>query len=102
MLEDVKVLIGPDDPAPCKEWLAYQFTFNNCRAIQNERYFGRINIVRKIQKYTIIKENIDSHYSNAVLKGVRKFGIEHINNTLFILLDNKNKMKFGAPGEPLA
>ena len=97
VLEDVGALLGLDDPTPCEEWLAAQFASNKCRVLQNERCFGRIKVVRKTQKHTIIKENIDGHYSNACLKSVRKFGIEHERNAMFVAWDDKNKMKFGAP-----
>jgi len=102
MLQEVSAMLGPDDEAPCRQWLEFQFTSNNFRALLNERYFGRINICRKIQKHTIIKENVDGHFSNAILKAVRKFGIDHKENTKMIVRDDKNKMKVGAPGEPLA
>ena len=102
MKEDIGSLLGPDDKSPCEEWIAAQFTSNNNRILQNERYYGRINVSRKIQKHTIIKDNVDAHYSNACLKSVRKFGINYKENTIFISWDDKNKMKFGAPGEPLA
>ena len=102
LLEEVSAMLGPDYKAPSREWLEFQFTSNNYRALMNERYFGRINITRKIQKHTIIKENVDGHFSNACLKAVRKFGIDHKENTAMITRDDKNKIKVGAPGEPLA
>ena len=70
--------------------------------MQNERWFGRMNAIRKMQKYAIIKDNIDGHCSNACLKSVRTFGIEHKKHAMFMPWDDKNRMKFGAPGEPLA
>ena len=102
MKEDAGALLGPDDPIPCEEWLATQFASNNCRILMNEQCFGRIDVVRKIQKHAIIKHNADGHYSNACLKAARKFDIEHESNAICVALDDKNKMKFGAPGEPLA
>ena len=45
---------------------------------------------------------MDGHYSNTCLKVVRKFGIEHKSNTIYIAWDDKNKMKFSTRGEPLA
>ena len=45
---------------------------------------------------------MDGHYSNVCLKAMKKFGIEHKSNTIHIMWDDKNKIKFGAPGEPLA
>ena len=30
----------------------------------NDRFYSRIEVVRKVQKYTITKNNIDSRYTN--------------------------------------
>jgi len=54
--------------------LAAQFTTNNYRALHNERNYGYINIVRRVQK----------HFSNAYLKGIRKFSILYKNKTIYI------------------
>ena len=102
VLEDVSLLMGPDDPIPSLGWTEAQFTSNHCRVLMNERHCGRIKIARKAQKHTIVKENIDGHCSNAWLKGVRNFGVDHKNNALCISWDDKNKMKLGSPRYPLA
>ena len=102
MLDDINNMIGPDDESPSIEWLEHQFTSSNCRSLQNEKYYVRINVTRKTQKHTIIKENVDGHYANACLKAVRKFGIDHKENTACVPHDDKNKIKIGAPDEPLA
>ena len=98
MLEDAGILLGLDNLIPCEEWLRTQFTSNNYRISMNKRYFGWINVTRKIQKHTIIKYNVDGNYLNACLKAVRKFGIEYKSNTIYITWNDKNKMKFGVLG----
>ena len=72
--------------------MAAQFTTNNCRALHNERNYGYINIVRRVQK----------HFSNAYLKGIRKFSILYKNKTTYICWDDKYQIKVGLPGYPLA
>ena len=102
MKRDVESRLGPDEVAPCDEWLAAQFTPNKSRSLLNEKMYGRIDVVRRIQKHTIVKENVDGHFSNACLKNVRKFGMLHKEHTTYIVMDDKCLMKVGSPGYPLA
>ena len=87
-------MLSPNNKALSREWLEFQFTSNNYRALMNEWYFRRINITRKIQKHTIIKENIDRYFSNTCLKAVRKFRIDHKENTTMIARDDKIRLKW--------
>ena len=65
VLEEIKVKLDPDDEATCAEQLEAQFTSNICRVFKNQRYCGRTDASKKIQKYLMTKENADGHYSNA-------------------------------------
>ena len=68
----------------------------------NEKYYGRIEMVRMIQKHTIIKDNIDCHYANSVCVAARAFYILFSNLFMYISRDGKNKIKVGTPNELLA
>ena len=82
--------------------MAAQFTTNNCRALHNERNYGYINIVRRVQKHTIVKDDVDDHFSIVYLKGIRKFSILYKNKTTYIFFDDKYHIKVGLPGYHLA
>ena len=72
------------------------------RYLINQKYYGRIKMVRQVQQHTIVKDNIDCHYTNAVCCSAHAFYILFYESFMYISRDGKNKMKASPPNEPLA
>ena len=102
MKEELDKIVGPDVAVPCESFFAQQFTTNLTRLINTSKYYHRIDIVRKVQKQTIVKYNVDNRYANTQAKIARKWFIHNSEHTIYISRDDKNKIKVGTPGEPLA
>ena len=58
--------------------------------------------MRKVKKQTIVKFNIDNRYANIEAKIVRKCFINNHEAIVYILRDDKNKIKISTPGKLLA
>ena len=102
-IDEVAQLLPPETPIPGPHWVLLQFTPANCRAKRNEKLSNRIPMKKLCQRHTIVKDHVDGHYSNAQAKIVRNaFKMLTSKNCLYWSCDDKNKLKIGPPGEPLA
>ena len=60
-----------------------QFATNETRSMKNNAHYGRIDLVRKVQKNAMMKSNVDTHYSNAVCKTARGWLVVNNKDTIY-------------------
>ena len=89
-----------DVPSYC--WFLHQFwpttkTLNNMT-----HYTGRFQVKRMVQARLLRKENIDSHYANAIYSFIKERACDDARNTVMVSADAKCKVSVGEPGYPLA
>jgi len=88
---------------PKRHWVSLQFLPSNCRALSSPKYTAKVPMKRMIQRHTIVKDHADGQYCNALLRNVRTV-LKRLGVKVYscCATDDKNKVKIGPPGEPLA
>ena len=102
LVDDIASMLPEHVATPSAQMVGWQFTTNNYRHLKVQKYYGRFDVVRKVQSHTITKCNVDARHANANCRTVRGWFIRNKHFTKFVSRDDKNKIKVGSPGDPLA
>ena len=65
--------MAPNVPIPSLNLVGRQFFSNNNRSLKVEHYYGRFDVVRKLQSHKVTKHNIDARDANGFCRFVRSF-----------------------------
>ena len=65
-------------------------------------YTGRFEVKRMLQARLLRKENVDSHYTNAIYSFLKERASKHVNSSIMVSADAKCKISVGEPGFPIA
>ena len=84
--------------------------FRQCKQIPVDReppvnvptYTGRFEVKRMVQARLLRKENVDSHYTNAIYSFLKERASKHVNSSIMVSADAKCKISVGEPGFPIA
>ena len=73
LVKEIGDMLPPDVPILSVYLVGSQFTYNNSRSMKVQSYYGRFDVVHKVQSQTVTKHNIDARHANANFHVVRQF-----------------------------
>ncbi len=85
-----------------QEWLRLQFWPMSTHSKVSCHYTGRLNIKFCVQRRQWRLQHEDSHYAAAIFRYEWEFLLKFRDQSTFVCLDDKHRVKIGDPGEPLA
>ncbi len=92
----------PGVAIPSQEWLRLKFWPKSTHSKVSCHYTGRLNVKFCVQRRQWRLQHEDSHYAAAIFRYEREFLLKFRDQSTFVCLDDKHRVKIGNPGEPLA
>ena len=102
LLEQVSSRCPPNTPIPSQSWLSLQFWPKSIHSHSKIHYTGRFNVKYMVQARQFRKDHEDSHYAAAVFGYQREYAVMMREESGFVCLDDKHRVKVGEPGHPVA
>jgi len=100
--DQVSKLCPPDTAIPSEPWVRLNFCPRNPHAKVSVNYHSRLNVKHVIQKQLFRKDHPDAHYCAGLFCYQREQAVEFQENSTFIFIDDKHRIKVGEPGYPVA
>ena len=90
----------PETPIPSESWIRLNFEPRNSHAKVAEHYCGCLKVKHVVQKRLFRKFHCDQHYCAGTYQ--RELAVKFRDNSTFVCLDDKHRVKIGEPGYPVA
>ena len=97
--EQVSRRCPPSTPIPSR---SLQFWPKNAHAHSSIHYTGCFSVKYMVQARQFRKDHVDSHYGAAVFRYQREFAVQFRDNSAFVSMDDKHKIKVSKPNNPVA
>ena len=102
LLEQVAARCPPETPIPSRSWLSLQFWPKNAHAQARIHYTGRFKVKYMVQARQFRKAHEDSHYAAAIFRYQREQAVMFREESMFVCMDDKHRVKVGEPNYPVA
>lgn len=102
LVEQVSKICPLGTPIPSLQWVRLQFYPKNPRAKTAALYRKRLAVKMMVQKRQFRKSHVDEHYCAAIFRYLREYALKFRNESFFVCLDDKHRLKVGEPGFPVA
>lgn len=102
LLQQVTARCPPSTPIPSRSWLSLQFWPKNVHAQSKIHYTGRFKVKYMVQARQFRKDHEDAHFAAAVFRYQRECAVKFRDQSIFVCMDDKHRIKIGEPNYPVA
>lgn len=102
LLEQIVARCSPSTPIPSRSWLSLQFWPKNAHAHASVHYTGRFKVKYMVQARQFRKDHEDAHYAAAIFRYQRELAVKFREQSVFVCMDDKHRVKVGEPNYPVA
>ena len=100
--QQIAVSSEPPVDVPTYCWFLHQFWPTTKTLSNMTHYTVRFEVKRMVQARMLRKENVDSHYTNAIYSFMKERACNDPPNTVMVSADAKCKVSIGEPEYPIA
>ena len=102
LVQQVSARCPPATPIPCRSWLSLQFWPKSKHTHSKVHYTGRFKVKYMVQAWQFRKDHDDTHYAAAIFRYERECAVKFRENSIFVCMDDKHRIKVGEPNYPVA
>lgn len=100
--EQVASRCPPSTPIPSRSWISLQFWLKTAHSHSRVHYTSRFAVKYMVQARQFRKDHEDAHYAAAVFRYQRELAVMFRQNSSFVCMDDKHRVKVGEPNYPVA